>query len=108
MEAIKITVNVNVELSENTRQFIQGLFTGFGPVCSSTSIEAEAPKAEAPKAETKKLDIEDLRVELKNKVNTHREAIKSKLTELGAPSVTKLAEDKYEEMYNFLIALPNE
>ena len=109
MEANKLSidVNVNVELSESTRQFITALFGGCRPVPTSTSFAEEAPKAvveEAPNT----LDIEDLRVELKNKVNSHREAIKQKLTELGAPSVTKLSESKYQEMYDFLKSLPND
>ena len=39
------------------------------------------------------------------KVNEHRDVIKQKLNELGAPSVTKLNPSKYDEMYNFLESL---
>lgn len=146
MEAFKISVEVNVNLSltEGTQQFIQSCLInralvdclkgpvnlsglcGCGPTLTGNEaskaeealkaedapkakIDEDAPKAkideDAPKA---KIDIEELRAVLKDKVNTHREAIKAKLNELGAPSVTKLAADKYEEMYNFLTSLPNE
>ena len=43
--------------------------------------------------------------ELSEKVNAHRNEIKGKLSALGAPSVTKLDQSKYQEMYDFLIAL---
>ena len=42
---------------------------------------------------------------LAKKVNEHRDVIKQKLNELGAPSVTKLDTAKYDEMYNFLESL---
>ena len=42
---------------------------------------------------------------LAEKVNEHRDEIKQKLNELGAPSVTKLDPAKYDEMYNFLESL---
>ena len=42
---------------------------------------------------------------LAKKVNEHRDEIKQKLNELGAPSVTKLDPAKYDEMYNFLESL---
>lgn len=49
--------------------------------------------------------VEMVRLELSKKVNDHRETIKGKLNELGAPSVTKLDPSKYEEMFNFLKSL---
>ena len=42
---------------------------------------------------------------LAQKVNEHRDTIKQKLDEFGAPSVTKLDPSKYDEMYNFLESL---
>ena len=42
---------------------------------------------------------------LAKKVNEHRDVIKQKLNEHGAPSVTKLDPTKYEEMFNFLESL---
>ena len=66
----------------------------------------EAPKAEAPKAEALAVTVDDVRRELAKKVGTHREAIKQKLNSLDAPSVTKLNPEKYQEMFDFLKALP--
>ena len=144
METIKISVEVNVNLSENTQSFIKSLLGGSTNRTSpnATCIEGIAAteearaidkaKAEEPKkpsapavvpAPTKPAatpapsapaatatssaskTIEDVRAELAKKVNDHRDAIKNKLTELGAPSVTKLDPSKYDEMYNFLAAL---
>lgn len=143
MEAIKISVEVNVNLSENTQSFIKSLFRGTcqcagqklaaTPAPSAPAAPAVAPaKPEEPKkpsapavapaptkpaatpapsapaapaASSASKTIEDVRAELAKKVNDHRDAIKNKLTELGAPSVTKLDPSKYDEMYNFLAAL---
>lgn len=66
----------------------------------------EAPKAEAPKAEAPAVTVDDVRRELAKKVGTHREAIKQKLNSLDAPSVTKLNPERYQEMFDFLKALP--
>lgn len=134
MEAIKISVEVSVDLSENTQNFIRSLFSS---ACSQAvnsaqpkelaPAEVEEPKkpsapAAAP-AQTKPVaepapsvpaapavssaskSIEDVRGMLAKKVNDHRDAIKEKLTALGAPSVTKLDPSKYDEMYDFLAAL---
>lgn len=68
--------------------------------------EAIASVEAAVKAEPAKVvSIEDVRAALASKVNDHREAIKAKLDEFGAPSVTKLNPSKYEEMLNFLKSL---
>lgn len=74
--------------------------------------KAKAAKAEEQKpvkAEEQKpakaVTIEDVRAALASKVNDHRDAIKAKLDELGAPSVTKLDPSKYEEMHKFLNSL---
>ena len=142
MEAIKISVEVNVNLSENTQSFIKSLFGGAcqcagqkpaatpapsapaAPAAPAKSEEPKKPSAPAvapaptkpaatpapsapaaPAASSASKTIEDVRAELAKKVNDHRDAIKNKLTELGAPSVTKLDPSKYDEMYNFLAAL---
>ncbi len=69
-------------------------------------VAPAAPSAPAaPATSSAGRSIEDVRALLAKKVNEHRDAIKSKLNELGAPSVTKLDPSKYEEMYNFLEAL---
>ena len=137
MEAVKISVEVSVNLSENTQNFIKSLF-GKAVVTTTahaqkpaTAAPAQAPKPQAPKpqapaatsAPTKPVanpvsgapaaqaassaskSIEDVRKMLAQKVNEHRDVIKQKLNELGAPSVTKLNPSKYDEMYNFLESL---
>ena len=137
MEAIKISVEVSVNLSENTQNFIKSLFgkaavtTTANAQKPATAVQAQAPKPQAPKqqapaatsAPTKSVanpasgapavqaassaskSIEDVRKMLAQKVNEHRDVIKQKLNELGAPSVTKLNPSKYDEMYNFLESL---
>lgn len=68
---------------------------------------AKPAAAPAPKLAVKpsSIGIEDVRKILATKVNDHRNEIKEKLNELGAPSVTKLAPEKYQEMYDFLNSL---
>ena len=60
--------------------------------------------AESP-AEKKEYKIEEVREKLKEKVNDHREAIKAKLTELGAPNVSSLDPDNYADFMDFLNGL---
>ena len=140
MEAIKITVEVSVNLSENTQNFIKSLFGNVTTSVTQTqksasaapakpspqSAPAPATKPQAPvvtPAKTKPVatpahgapaaqaassaskSIEDVRAMLAKKVNEHRDVIKQKLNELGAPSVTKLDPAKYDEMFNFLESL---
>ena len=141
MEAIKISVEVSVNLSENTQNFIRSLFSGAAISASqvkstatpaapvkpaSQPAPAQAQKPQAPAAApapTKPVatsapgapaaqavssaskSIEDVRKMLAQKVNEHRDAIKQKLNEFGAPSVTKLDSSNYDEMYNFLESL---
>ena len=137
METIKISVEVSVNLSENTQKFLTSLFAAGVPsgaqVAASVSKPAlttpakpapakptpqpaapaqtqsaaePAPSAPAaPAASSASKNIEDVRDMLAEKVNEHRDEIKQKLNELGAPSVTKLDPAKYDEMYNFLKSL---
>ena len=141
MEAIKISVEVSVNLSENTQNFIKSLFGG-AMVTATTQTQkpapaapakpasqpapAQAPKPQAPAAapaptkpaatpapgapaaqaaSSASKSIEDVRKMLAQKVHEHRDVIKQKLNEFGAPSVTKLDPSKYDEMYNFLESL---
>ena len=139
METIKISVEVSVNLSENTQNFIKSLFgnaiapsapaapaakpTPAAPAAPAKPAPAKpttqpaapaqtqsaakpAPSAPAaPAASSASKNIEDVRSMLAEKVNEHRDEIKQKLNELGAPSVTKLDPAKYDEMYNFLESL---
>ena len=127
LEPIKVSVDVNVHLSEKTEQFILGLFSGKSvnntkPAAPAAKPESK-PAAPAAKPESKpaatdakseskpantasdNISVEDVREALSKKVATHRSEIKEKLTELGAPSVTKLDKSKYSEMLNFLNSL---
>lgn len=133
METVKISVEVSVNLSENTQKFLTSLFAAGVPsgaqVAASVSKPTHqsesvkptpqpaapaqtqsaakpAPSAPvAPAASSASKSIEDVRGMLAKKVNEHRDVIKQKLNELGAPSVTKLDPAKYDEMYNFLESL---
>lgn len=140
MEAIKISVEVSVNLSENTQNFIKSLFSSAcnqvssapaqpkeiapaeveqpkkpsapaaapvqtKPVAEPAPSAPAAPAPAAPAVSSASKSIEDVRGMLAKKVNDHRDSIKDKLTQLGAPSVTKLDPSKYDEMYNFLASL---
>lgn len=139
METIKISVEVSVNLSENTQNFIKSLFgNAIAPSAPAAPAAKSAPSAPAtpakpapakptpqpaahaqtqsaakpapsapaaPAASSASKNIEDVRGVLAEKVNEHRDEIKQKLNELGAPSVTKLDPAKYDEMYNFLESL---
>lgn len=144
MEVIKISVEVSVNLSQNTQNFIKSLFGGAMVIATtqaqkpasaapaapakpaSQPAPAPAPKPQAPAAapaptkpaatpapgapaaqaaSSASKSIEDVRKMLAQKVNEHRDVIKQKLNEFGAPSVTKLDPSKYDEMYNFLESL---
>lgn len=48
------------------------------------------------------VSIQDIRILLASKVDNHREAIRAKLTELGARSVTGLDARNYDAFYEFL------
>lgn len=133
METIKISVEVSVNLSENTQKFLTSLFgNAIAPSAPAAPASKPAPTTLAPAKPTSQpaapaqtqsaaepapsapaaqaassasKSIEDVRAMLVKKVNEHRDVIKQKLNELGAPSVTKLDPAKYDEMYNFLESL---
>lgn len=136
METIKISVEVSVNLSENTQKFLTSLFgNAIAPSAPAAPASKPAPTMPAKPASTKPTSqpaapaqtqsaaepahsapaapaassasksIEDVRGMLAKKVNEHRDVIKQKLNDLGAPSVTKLDPAKYDEMYNFLESL---
>lgn len=48
------------------------------------------------------VSIQDIRILLASKVDNHREAIRAKLTELGAKNVTGLDARNYDSFYEFL------
>lgn len=123
---VEIKVNVQLDLSEKTIETLKGIFIPmpmYSPIAcgcntqADTAVEEQAKKPEpepakpaaapAPKPAVKpsSIGIEDVRKILATKVNDHRNEIKEKLNELGAPSVTKLAPEKYQEMYDYLNSL---
>ena len=63
------------------------------------------PQPEKPAESEKEYKVEEVREKLKEKVSEHREEIKAKLTELGAPNVSSLDPSKYTEFVNFLEGL---
>lgn len=127
MKPIKISIDVNVNLPENVQNFFEALFASMtsntpvnqvvadnfdpaqapaapaAPTASAAPAALAAPTASAAPASS--LTIEDVRKVLSEKVNDHRAEIKQKLSDLGAPSVTKLEPSKYQEMYDFLKSL---
>ena len=122
METLKfsIDVNVNISFDKNTSGLfsnavnaaLAGILSGPRCHCNAPTIEPAEKVAEKPAekvaekpAATTGVSIEDVRKALASKVNEHRQEIKEKLEELGAPSVTKLDPSKYEEMYNYLTGL---
>lgn len=69
---------------------------------------APAPQPEPEQAKEEKAPeykIEEVREKLKEKVGEHREEIKAKLSELGAPNVSNLNPEKYNEFMEFLNGL---
>jgi hypothetical protein len=128
MEAIQINVSVELNMSQDTKDFISSLFkpnlqgTLLAPAkqVSAPAKPAPAPAPEkpatptpakptatapAPASVSTSITIEQVRQALANKINGHREEIKNKLNSLGAPSVTKLDPAKYSEMFTFLNSL---
>ena len=80
---------VTIDLSDATKAFLSKMLG------ASTPAAPAAPAAPA-------VSIEDLRALMSEKVANHRQEIKAKLSELGAPSVTKLDQSCYAELYDFL------
>ena len=106
LEPIKVSVDVNVHLSEKTEGFILDLVKSIMPdVVKAPAATAAKPESKPANTASDNISIEDVREALSKKVATHRSEIKEKLTELGAPSVTKLDKSKYSEMLNFLNSL---
>jgi hypothetical protein len=98
MDNIKISVDVNVHLSEKTEGFILDLVKSIMP----DVVKAPAAPA-APAAPT--LSIDDVRKVVASKAAAHRDEVKAKLTELGAKNVTTLDPGKYQELVDYLNTL---
>lgn len=127
MEPIQIHVSVELNLSQDVKNFLTSIVSNHAPVAkpAPAPIPAPAPAPAAPASApvakpapaapahspapttsaAPSVTIEQVRQALAAKVNGHREEIKAKLNSLGAPSVTKLDPAKYVEMFSFLNAL---
>ena len=131
MNEIKISVDLNVQLSENTKEFINkaiatllGASTSPAPAPAPATPKTEkpasthtaqasaahaqatvaAPAAQASAAKTE-LTINDVRSIVASKAATHRNEIKSKLAELGAQNVTTLDPSNYQVFVDYLKSL---
>lgn len=134
MDNIKISVDVNVHLSEKTENFISSLVGKLisapaapisaptaktekpapaatktekpAPAATNTEKPATvaAPAAQASAAKTE-LTINDVRSIVASKAATHRNEIKSKLAELGAQNVTTLDPSNYQVFVDYLNSL---
>jgi len=71
-------------------------------VAKKAKAAKESKEAEAEAEESSEYSIEEVRVQLAKHVNDHRDAIKKKLTALGAKNVTSLEDAKYPEFMEFL------
>lgn len=124
MEPIKIEVSVELNLSEDVKNFVASLVSNSSKSAAPAAPAAKpAPAPAKPAAPTVKpapapakpaakpaedkaeVSIEDVRKALASKVANHRAEIKDKLDEFGAPSVTKLDPAKYQEMLDYLNSL---
>ena len=113
MEPIQINVSVELNLSQDVKNFLASVVSNHvatpaapAPAAPAAPAHAAKPAPAAPAAPAApQVTIEQVRQALAAKVNGHRVEIKEKLNSLGAPSVTKLDPAKYAEMFAFLNAL---
>lgn len=129
MNLVKVEVTVDVT-KEDQVEALNSFLTVIGGNEEKPKKAPRKPRAQKPKVEkveetteetkeivvndAKEVDngkdntsikIEDIRKLLSEKVKTNRQAIKDKLSELGAPNVTSLDKANYEEFNTFLNSL---
>jgi hypothetical protein len=118
---VEIKFEANLEETQDlemVRKICQVI--GANPVTVKKSVPAQDVKKPAPapkkteESEPMPMDansslgsdpavsIQDIRALLASKVDNHREAIRAKLTELGAKNVTGLDARNYDAFYEFL------
>lgn len=118
---VEIKFEANLEETQDlemVRKICQVI--GANPVTVKKSIPAQDVKKPAPAPEKTEesepmpmdansslgsdpaVSIQDIRTLLASKVDNHREAIRAKLTELGARNVTGLDVRNYDAFYEFL------
>ena len=106
METIKMSLEITLNFSKSAQTFIKSLITAQnGAPDKPEKAAPDKPEKAAPDKPENNVTIEDVRIELAKKVKDHRDEIKQKLNEFGAPSVTKLNPEKYNEMIEFLNTL---
>lgn len=76
--------------------------TGVKEPAPAQDVEKPAPAPDPEKVEDPAVSIQDIRTLLASKVDNNREAIRAKLTELGAKNVTGLDARNYDSFYEFL------
>ena len=128
MENFKISVDVNVKFSEETIKAIASIFANVttapapaakpapdapaakpaAPAAKPAANAANAAPAAKPASDAVSISIDEVRSAVALKVADYRQEIKDKLTELGAPSVTKLDPAKYKDMLDFINSLGGE
>ena len=118
---VEIKFEANLEETQDlemVRKICQVI--GANPVTVKKSVPAQDVKKPAPAPEKTEepepmpmdansslgsdpaVSIQDIRTLLASKVDNHREAIRAKLTELGAKNVTGLDARNYDAFYEFL------
>ena len=132
MNTIEVNLHVNISLNEDVKSFFTELFghnheeqiakslqeqpakqiakslqeqPAKQPVKQPEKPSQEQPAKQPESKNQSSITIEDVRSALMQKVNEHRDAIKNKLNDLGAKSVTSLDPSKYEEMFDYLNSL---
>jgi hypothetical protein len=121
MNVIKVKFNIDIDNEQQVRDlnvFMAALKSneGTSPVIESPvkdvqvkkPVEAATPAQPATESTqdpnvSKKLDA--IRKLISQKAGVHREVIKAKLVEFGAPTATDLTVDRYQEFHVFLEGL---
>ena len=107
MNNLKVTIDVNVNLSKETIAAFASLFAG----CSNGNpLPAKAEETKPAKAEETKptRTIDDLRLlarDVINKGDSYRTKVKEYLTSAGVAKITALAPEQYDACYDFLNSL---
>lgn len=103
---VEIKFEANLEETQDlemVRKICQ--IIGANPVTvKTTGVKKSAPAQDVkkPAPAPDPVSIQDIRTLLASKVDNHREAIRAKLTELGARNVTGLDAQNYDAFYEFL------
>jgi hypothetical protein len=80
---------------------VKDIRSAVAPVAQQAAAQT-APVAATPDHSTGSKKLDAIRKLIAMKAGTHREAMKAKLAELGAPTATDLTVDKYDIFHTFL------